>query len=140
MNGDSIVQPFKRSMDQTRDTTVSFRYFTILEADVARARQHQGASQPRTRDDDAAKGSEPEPKENGGSDAVKATSVKEAEVAPVLPPENSDRDVKSPTPRRRKVKFDIKAEAAASEEASSAINGESGEHQGKRCWSRYYEY
>lgn len=115
MNGDNIVQPFKRSMDETRDTAVSFRYFTILEADVARARQPQAASLPNTRSEDGPKTSEP------GNDLNAAKTTMPAKEAT------------STTTRRRKVKFDIKAEAVTDEGASSGINGESREHEGKSC-------
>lgn len=131
VNGDSIVQPFKRSMDENRDTAVSFRYFTILEADVARARQ-QVAPQPNTRSEDAPKTSEPA-KESGDSNTAKATPLAKGAEAHARSPENSDRDAKSPTTRRRKVMFDIKAEAVTGEEASSGSNGESREDEGKAC-------
>ncbi|KAH0840227.1 hypothetical protein J3R83DRAFT_1231 [Lanmaoa asiatica] len=128
VNGDSIVQPFKRSMDEARDTAVSFRYFTILEADVARAHQ-QPASQPNSRGEGAPKPA----KENRDSNAAKLTApAKEAEEVHAHPTENPDRGVISPTdgtPRRRKVKFDIKAETTTGGGAGSGINNESRENE-----------
>ena len=134
--GDSIMQPFKRSMDETRDTAVSFRYFTILEADQARTRQ-LSASQPDTRSEDGPKSSEPT--EGDEASNVKATTqAKEAEEAHAHPLKNSDRDAASPTSRRRKVKFDIKAEAILGEGASLGTCGESREREGKGCWFHCY--
>lgn len=134
LNGDNVVQPFRRSMDETRDTAASFRYFTILEADVARARQQQ--TQPNTRREGVPKSV----KENGDSNAAKVTtSAKETEEAHAHPPENSDRGVISPTdgtPRRRKVQFDIKAETVTGEGASSGVDSGSQEHEGDGYWSR----
>jgi hypothetical protein len=136
MNGESIVQPFKRSMDESRDTAVSFRYFTILEADVARTRQEQAAD---VRSEGAPKASEPA-KETGDSNAAKVTTpAKEAQEAHRHPPESLDRDVILPTdgtPRRRKVKFDIKVEAVTGEGTSPRVNGEFRENEGKGRWPR----
>ncbi|KAF8559458.1 hypothetical protein OG21DRAFT_1493342 [Imleria badia] len=129
MNSDSIVQPFKRTMDESRDTAVSFRYFTILEADVARAR-HRSTSQPNTRSECA----EPA-KETGDSNAAKATmSTKGAEESHAHPPESSVPEVIPPTEgtplaRRRKVKFDITAEAATGEGTSPRANGETRQNE-----------
>lgn len=131
LNGDSIVQPFKRSMDERRDTAASFRYFTILEADVARARQQDATSLPNTRSEGTSKPA----KENGDSNAATVTTpAKEAEEAHAHPPENSDRGVISPTdgtPRRRKVKFDVQAEILTGEGTSSRVGGASQENQGE---------
>ena len=136
MNGDSIVQPFKRSMDESRDTAVSFRYFTILEADVARTRPQQAAD---VRSEGAPKAGEPA-KETGDSNAVKVTSpAKEVQEAHRHPPGSPDRNAIPPTdetPRRRKVKFDIKVEAVTGEGTSPRVNGESRENEGKSCRPR----
>jgi hypothetical protein len=43
--GSRLPEPFKRSMDQTRDTAVSFQYFTILEADAVMARAKRKAEE-----------------------------------------------------------------------------------------------
>lgn len=134
-NGDNIVQPFKRTMDETRDTAVSFRYFRILEADATRA---QATSQPDAGSERVPMTGEPV-KETGHSNAAKAaTPAKEAEGAHPHPPGSSDRDAVPPTdgtPRKRKVKFNIagkdKEEAAAGEGAAPMANGESRENQGK---------
>ncbi|KAH7912953.1 hypothetical protein BJ138DRAFT_1003417 [Hygrophoropsis aurantiaca] len=50
--GESILQPFRRSMDQAKDTAASFKYFTNLEADIIRARQpHQNVSRHNVEED-----------------------------------------------------------------------------------------
>ncbi|KAG8218969.1 hypothetical protein J3R82DRAFT_4711 [Butyriboletus roseoflavus] len=137
LNGDSIVQPFKRSMDETRDTAASFRYFTILEADVARARQQHPASLPNSRSE----GSSELVKESGISNApIITTPAQEAEEVHEHPPENLDRGVMSPTdgtPRRRKVKFDIQAGIPTGEGASSAADGEYREDEGEGLASSF---
>lgn len=38
----TVLEPFRRHMDQDNDTATSFRYFTILEADAARTREKAG--------------------------------------------------------------------------------------------------
>lgn len=120
-------------MDETRDTAASFKYFTILEADVARARQ-QTASLPNTRSEGASKPA----KENEDSSAAKVTTpTKEAEEAHAYPSENSDRAMILPTdgtPRRRKVQFDIKTEAVTGEGASAGVDGEFQQNEGEGCW------
>ncbi|KAI9574313.1 hypothetical protein HD554DRAFT_2046213 [Boletus coccyginus] len=129
-SSDSVVQPFKRSMDEARDTAVSFRYFTILEADVTRARQLQGASQPDARSEGAPKAGE-SARETGSSNTAKVTTPdRVAEEA--HPPESSDRNTIPPadeTPRRRKVKFDIKAEVVTGDGVSPRVNAESRENE-----------
>jgi hypothetical protein len=40
--GGNLLEPFKRSMDPEKDTAASFKYFTNLEADIARARGERG--------------------------------------------------------------------------------------------------
>lgn len=133
MNGDSIMQPFKRSMDEARDTAVSFRYFTILEADVARARQQEAQPNDRSECDKPAK-------DTGDSNAAKVTMPSKAtEESHAHPPESSEPEVIPPTdgtPRRRKVKFDITAEADAAEATSPSANGGSRQNEGKGCGSR----
>ena len=132
MNSDSIVQPFKRSMDEARDTAVSFRYFTILEADVARTRPLQGASQPDARSEGAPKAGE-SAKETGDSNAAKETTP-DRQAKEAHPPESSDRNTIPPadeTRRRRKVKFDIKAEFVTGDGVSPTVNAESRENEGK---------
>ncbi|KAG9317780.1 hypothetical protein JVU11DRAFT_2001 [Chiua virens] len=130
VNGDSIGQPFKRSMDETRDTAVSFRYFTILEADMARVHHQQDTSQPKS---EGTFKTDEVTKENGNSIAQKVTvSTLETEEGNVRPPENSDRVAKAQmdgTPRRRKVKFDITAEAETGVGASSGTNGTRGNEE-----------
>jgi len=44
--GDSLIQPFKRSMDEARDTAASFRYFIDMEAEMEmmRGRHKAGAT------------------------------------------------------------------------------------------------
>lgn len=137
-NGDNIVQPFKRSMDETRDTAASFRYFTILEADVARARQHQATSQPHTRSE--LEGASKPAKKNGDSNAAKVTTpTKETGEAHAHLLENSDRGAISPTdgtPRRRKVQFDIRAESVTGEGASAGVDGEPHQNEGEGCRPR----
>ncbi|KAF8138844.1 hypothetical protein EV363DRAFT_1314955 [Boletus edulis] len=126
LNGDSVMQPFKRSMDESRDTAVSFRYFTILEADVTRARQQQTAPHPIVRSPTTGE-------ETGDSNTAKVTTpAKEPEESHAHPPDRPDRDVIQSidgTSRRRKVQFDITAGPVAGEGTSPRINGESQENE-----------
>ncbi|KAH7887398.1 hypothetical protein F5I97DRAFT_1941864 [Phlebopus sp. FC_14] len=116
VNGESIIQPFKRSMDESRDTAASFRYFTILEADVARARQQEPTSNAAI--DDVARKSGESAKVSGDSKRAQVPSGaekqdKENDEAKEDRSKKSNRDNKAleGTPRgRRKVKFDIKSE------------------------------
>jgi hypothetical protein len=43
----NIVEPFRRNMDQSRDTAASYRYFTNLEADMARAGRAKPKEEPK---------------------------------------------------------------------------------------------
>ncbi|KIJ20519.1 hypothetical protein PAXINDRAFT_166541 [Paxillus involutus ATCC 200175] len=121
IKGDTTMQPFRRSMDESRDTTVSFRYFTILEADVARTRHVQDGSQPNTGSEEAACQPGESVKEKEGLKATKVTSgaaevqANQSGNAKEDRSKKTDRDIKPSaegTPRnRRKVKFDIKADS-----------------------------
>ncbi|KAF9226833.1 hypothetical protein BS17DRAFT_776189 [Gyrodon lividus] len=128
------VQPFQRSMDESRDTTVSFRYFTILEADVARTRQHQQpAAQLSAGSEEAVRTFGESVKESRNLKAAKVTSGVETPAnhnkeAKETRSKKFDQDSKPPaegTPRnRRKVKFDIKAEALSTDGANVEKNGD----------------
>ncbi|KIK96136.1 hypothetical protein PAXRUDRAFT_826294 [Paxillus rubicundulus Ve08.2h10] len=121
IKADNTIQPFRRSMDESRDTTVSFRYFTILEADVARARHHvQDASQSTTGSEEATCQPGESAKERGGFKATRVTSGPEVQAnqggnAKEDQLKKTDKDIRPAaegTPRnRRKVKFDIKADS-----------------------------
>ncbi|KIJ69811.1 hypothetical protein HYDPIDRAFT_104438 [Hydnomerulius pinastri MD-312] len=133
VKGENIIQPFKRSMDESRDTAVSFRYFTILEADVARAREREGAAQPNAGSEEVAHKPGNSAKGSGDSKAAKVTGgtqnrAKDSKETKDDRSKKSDGDIKGSTggmPRdRRKVTFDIKAEALSADGASAEKIGD----------------
>ncbi|KAF9236214.1 hypothetical protein BU15DRAFT_89261 [Melanogaster broomeanus] len=126
VKGDTIVQPFKRSMDESRDTSVSFRYFTILEADAARARHLQ---QPNAGSEETPCKPAESDRETGDLKSAKMASDTETPAKEKKEDRSKkcDSDSKPPAedaPRnRRKVKFDIK-EAHTTDTTSAEMNGE----------------
>lgn len=120
------MRPFRRDMDETHDTAVSFRYFTIVEAEAARAQQQQqqsispsqvagadkaGTDRPVQRpsmagETNADTGNEIAPRDSEG--LAEASEMSEDQLS------RPDRETKASmetTPRgKRRVTFDIKVE------------------------------
>ncbi|KAL4081397.1 hypothetical protein V8B97DRAFT_1922557 [Scleroderma yunnanense] len=118
-NREAIIQPFKRKMDESQDTAVSFRYFSVVEAEASRARQPQAVSEHIaaaeetdnrsekqaeasgvTKETSTLGGKETPSNENSASEGRLNKSDAEATRAPAEQP---------PTPKsKRRVTFDIK--------------------------------
>lgn len=117
---DAIVQPFKRKMDESQDTTVSFRYFSVVEAEASHARQRQavpervaGAEEPALRSEKQAEtiGDTKDLKSSGG----KQTSANEHTASQSRLKQTDAEATKAPpertTPKsKRRVTFDIKVD------------------------------
>ncbi|KIM57982.1 hypothetical protein SCLCIDRAFT_1219039 [Scleroderma citrinum Foug A] len=117
---DAIVQPFKRKMDESQDTTVSFRYFSVVEAEASHARQRQavpervaGAEEPALRSEKQAEtiGDTKDLKSSGG----KQTSANEHTASQSRLEQTDAEATKAPpertTPKsKRRVTFDIKVD------------------------------
>ncbi|KAH7931149.1 hypothetical protein BV22DRAFT_1052884 [Leucogyrophana mollusca] len=118
--GESILQPFQRSMDEAKDTAASFRYFTDLEADIVRARQQQPDEVRRSENGDSQMSTHnakvPSDKNVNGAEQKMGGSLAQ-EAGPEVRGRHS-------TPRgKRKVTFDIKPDALTGE---VAVVGQSG--------------
>ncbi|EGO02123.1 hypothetical protein SERLA73DRAFT_86323 [Serpula lacrymans var. lacrymans S7.3] len=120
INGENILQPFRRSMDEAKDVATSFRYFTNLEADMARVRQ-QNASDSEdksawTNDQANASQSGKMEQKNGGS----ASQAKEERYRKADPEPGQDSGSKG----KRKVTFDVKPDVVTINGGNTAVNGE----------------
>jgi hypothetical protein len=105
-NGDSLIQPFKRSMDEARDTAASFRYFIDMEAEMEMMRGRQklspaGAAPEIKETQNASEGAKP-------SNTSSSTRALEPKKAKGDRSRGSDHDESRVT---RKVTFDIKPDA-----------------------------
>ncbi|KIK29049.1 hypothetical protein PISMIDRAFT_672442 [Pisolithus microcarpus 441] len=125
---DTIIQPFRRKMDEQQDTTVSFRYFTIVEAEAARKRQQQSTTAHVAGAEDRGRTVE-KPAETSGD--MKATKSDDNEISTTerrakegRPTKLDGGEDKAPpeatTPKsKRRVTFDIKVETDDANEKSN---------------------
>ncbi|KAI6146102.1 hypothetical protein BKA82DRAFT_4157678 [Pisolithus tinctorius] len=134
---DTIIQPFKRKMDEQQDTTVSFRYFTIVEAEAARKRQQQQQSaaadvagaedRKRTAEKPGEKSGDTKGRKSPGHNEISTTEhrVKE-ERAKKSDGEESKAPPEMTTPKsKRRVTFDLQVEADdANENTNKSSSGE----------------
>ncbi|KAG6331869.1 hypothetical protein ID866_7220, partial [Astraeus odoratus] len=119
-NRESIIQPFRRKMDETQDTAVSFQYFSILEAEATRRRQRQATSERHGCTEEAKQDQEKAAEAGGDSKNAKMSGDKEVPAKESRTSEDRPRrsggDTYAPaeitTPKsKRRVTFDIKVEA-----------------------------
>lgn len=123
-NGDSLIQPFKRSMDEARDTAASFRYFIDMEAEMEMMRGRQRLSTAKTT---------PEIKEetHSATEGTKPSNTPGPALQNVPKEAKGDRLQKSDHDKngnesraKRKVTFDIKPVLATDGSARKIGNGQ----------------
>jgi hypothetical protein len=132
---ESLIQPFKRSMDEARDTAASFRYFVDMEAEmeIMRGRQRlpaTGATVAETRK--ATEGAQPSSASTSarasGDGENKLKGAKEGRM------QKQDHGRNGNESRgKRKVTFDIKPDALIADGPSPEKNGSS-QMQGTQPW------
>ncbi|KAI6127387.1 hypothetical protein EDD16DRAFT_1552655 [Pisolithus croceorrhizus] len=126
---DTITQPFRRKMDEQQDTTVSFRYFTIVEAEAARKRQQQSTAAHVAGAEDHRRTVEKPAETSGDTKATKSPDDNEISTterrAKEERPKKSDGEEgkaqpEATTPKsKRRVTFDIKVETDDANEKSN---------------------
>lgn len=129
--GESLIQPFKRSMDEARDTAASFRYFIDMEAEMEMMRGRQRlpatgttpAVQEETRK--ATEGAQP----SNASTSARAPSDEENKLKGAkegrLQKLDHGRNGNNESRGKRKVTFDIKPDALIADGPSPEKNGSS---------------
>ncbi|KAI6040446.1 hypothetical protein EDC04DRAFT_2867609 [Pisolithus marmoratus] len=124
---DTIIQPFRRKMDEQQDTAVSFRYFTIVEAEAAHKRQQQPAAaqvaveHKRTVEKPAATSGDRREWKSPGDNQMSTTERHATEERPKKPDEESKAppEVTTTPKSKRRVTFDIKVETNDANEKSN---------------------
>ncbi|EIW76279.1 hypothetical protein CONPUDRAFT_168847 [Coniophora puteana RWD-64-598 SS2] len=135
-NEENILRPFRRSMDEAKDMATSFRYFTILEQDMARKNVPQdsgaGHDSGTKRETKQVNGAQ-----EGGKDKDKKVEEKEQDKSDKSAPveqkvSQESKDTKAKDGKeKRKVKFDVQTADAEEKERKPApapstrhVNGE----------------
>ncbi|KAG2156435.1 hypothetical protein DEU56DRAFT_767046 [Suillus clintonianus] len=125
--GESLIQPFKRSMDEARDTAASFRYFIDMEAEMEMMRGRQRLSATGTIQEETLKATEgPQPSnastsaKSPGDEENKLKGAKEGRLQKPDHGRNGDE-----SRGKRKVTFDIKPDALIADGPNSEKNGSS---------------
>jgi hypothetical protein len=132
-NGDSLIQPFKRSMDEARDTAASFRYFIDMEAEMEmmRGRQRLSAAKttPEIKEETHSATEGTKPSNTSSSTRALENEPKEAKGDRL---QKSDHDKNANESRaKRKVTFDIKPATLATDGPTKKIgNGQGRDVQG----------
>ena len=128
--GTRIPQPFKRSIDPARDRATSLKYHTILEADLARAREREdAATTQRNAHNNTTRGrSEVVKTIANGGEKPHASQMYDAVAAAALPrpPLADSGEASRVEPKgKRKVTFDVKAGTVGNrKEVASEENGD----------------
>lgn len=123
---DAIVQPFKRKMDESQDTAVSFRYFSVVEAEASHARQRQAVPEPVVETEEPAQRSEKQEESIGDTKDMKTSDGKLTSANEHTPSQGrlkkTDAEATTAPPERttpkskRRVTFDIKVDAGDANE------------------------
>lgn len=123
--GESLGQPFKRSMDEARDTAASFRYFIDMEAEMEIMRGRQRLPATGTTVTEATEGTQP----SNTSTSAKApddeeNKLKGAKEGRLQKPDHGRNGDESRG--KRKVTFDIKPDALIADGPFPEKNGSQG--------------
>ncbi|KAG1892012.1 hypothetical protein F4604DRAFT_1696881 [Suillus subluteus] len=121
--GESLIQPFKRSMDEARDTAASFRYFIDMEAEMEIMRGRQRLPATGTTDTETWKGTT-QPSNTStsarapGDEENKLKGVKEGRLQKPDHGKNGNE-----SRGKRKVTFDIKPDTLIADGPNPEKNG-----------------
>ncbi|KAG2141604.1 hypothetical protein BD769DRAFT_1427409 [Suillus cothurnatus] len=123
--GESLIQPFKRSMDEARDTAASFRYFIDMEAEMEIMRGRQRLPATGTTATETWKATT-QPSNASTSDRVLGDEENKLKGAKEDRLQKSDHGMNGNESRgKRKVTFDIKPDALIADGPDPERNGSS---------------
>lgn len=127
MTGESLIQPFKRSMDEARDTAASFRYFIDMEAEMEIMRGRQRLPATGTTATETWKATEGAQPSNASTSASapgdEENKLKGAKEGRLQKPDHGRNGNESRG--KRKVTFDIKPDTLIADGPNPEKNGSS---------------